>query len=232
MHDEQAAREDVPHNAPRRESPPQRVRLVELGLVLATAAAFALIPKPPDASLPLAVFIPVCIISWGAFLVWRLRGDPNLAAQWGLRPSTNLRPLVLRLGPLMALFVALGAAYAVATDAPLLPKYLALSMLLYPLWGLIQQWLVQALLVDNVRALTGARLPWLMLLGSVGFGIVHFQHPTLVLATAAMGAVYVVLFQRWRNLWPLAVCHGWLGSLFYPWVLGLNPLAEMLAGVG
>jgi hypothetical protein len=47
-----------------------------------------------------------------------------------------------------------------------------------------------------------------------------------------MGAVYVALFQRWPNLWPLAVCHGWLGSLFYPWVLDLNPLAAMVAQAG
>jgi hypothetical protein len=109
------------------------------------------------------------------------------------------------------------------------PELLWLSLLLYPLWGLVQQWLVQALFVDGVRALTGARWPWLLVLGAVGFGAIHLAHPPLVVATGLMGATYVALFQRWRNLWPLAVCHGSLGSLFYPWVLDLNPTAGLVS---
>ena len=65
-------------------------------------------------------------------------------------------------------------------------------------------------------------------MGAVGFGAVHIQYPLLVVATGLMGAVYVYLFQRWRNLWPLALCHGWLGSFFYPWVLDENPTASMI----
>jgi len=60
---------------------------------------------------------------------------------------------------------------------------------------------------------------------------VHVAHPSLVVATATMGAVYVYLFQTWRNLMPLAVCHGWLGSLFYPWVLHLNPMADIIGAL-
>ena len=204
------------------------LRRVELGLVAATAGVFLLLPKPPGAALPMAVFIPACVIGWTLWLAIRLRRDPSLADRWGLRPLVHLRP-ILRwlLPPAVVLFFA-GAAVALRLDRPLVPELLWLSLLLYPIWGLIQQWLVQALLVDNIRALTGASLPWLLVLGGVGFGAVHVEHPLLVLATGVMGAFYVALFQRWRNLWPLAVAHGWLGSLFYPWILGHNPLAEML----
>jgi len=200
------------------------MRRIEIGLVLTTAAIFLAIPKPPDATLPMAVFIPTCISFWAFFLIWRVRADPALKTQWGLVPSAHL-------GPLLVLLVAAGCAYALTTGQPLIADYLWVSMVLYPLWGGIQQWLVQCLIVDNARALTGAGLPWLMALGAIGFGAIHIQHPMLVIATGIMGAVYVYLFQRWRNLWPLAVCHGWLGSLFYPWVLHLNPMAEILGVV-
>ena len=205
------------------------LRGLELGLVALTAAVFVALPKPPAAVAPMAVFIPLCIGGWVAFLLFRVRGDPSLVDRWGLRPGRDLGPLCARLGPLLVLAVIANAAIAHARGQLEIPELLWLSLLLYPLWGLVQQWLVQALFVDNVRALTGARLPWLLAAGGVGFGAIHLAHPLLVVGTALMGVVYVALFQRWRNLWPLAVCHGWLGSLFYPWVLGLNPTADLVA---
>lgn len=201
---------------------------IELGAVAATAAVFVALPKPPAAVAPLAVFVPACAIGWGAYLLAAARRDPTALDRWGLRPTAHLRPLLTWLAPLFAGLVAVGAGVAWVRGRPLVPELLWLSLLVYPLWGLVQQWLVQALFVDNVRALTGAPLAVLALLGGAGFGAVHAAHPPLVVATALMGATYVVLFQRWRNLWPMAVCHGWLGTLFYPWVLDLNPAADLV----
>lgn len=193
-----------------------------------TAGIFVSLPKPPAATLPIAIFIPACGIGWALFAVGRVRSDPRLIERWGLRPTVGLGPLVRILGPLVGVAVIVGIGVALATGRALLPPYLWLSLLLYPLWGLIQQWLVQALFVDNVRWWTGASGPWLLGLGAIGFGAIHLAHPPLVVATAVMGGVYVWLFQRWRNLWPLGCCHGWLGSLFYPWVLGINPIEDLI----
>ena len=203
-------------------------RRLELGLVAITAVVFLLIPKPPEAGLPIAVFIVACIGGWSSYLAWRVTRDPALIGQWGLSPTRELRPVLQVIGPVVAVGVVASGAIAVALSRPLWVPWLWLSLLLYPIWGLVQQWLVQALVVDNVRALTGLSTPWLMALGAVGFGAIHVEHPWLVLATAALGGLYVLLFQRWRNLWPLAVAHGWLGSVFYPWVLGINPIEEII----
>jgi uncharacterized protein len=205
-----------------------RRRVLELACVAATALVFLVIPKPPEAVLPMTAFIPLCIGFWAIYLVFVIRHHSLIAVQWGLLPRQHLGALGLRLGPLLLLCLSGGALYAVACERPLIPDYILVSIVLYPFWGLIQQWLVQALLVDNIRALSGASLPWLIGMGAVGFGAVHIQYPLLVVATGLMGAVYVYLFQRWRNLWPLALCHGWLGSFFYPWVLDENPTASMI----
>ncbi len=205
------------------------MRQLEIALVLATGVVFALIPKPPQATAPMAIFIPCCIGFWALFGTWRVRKDASLWQRWGLRPGHELGWLVTRLAPLAALGALGSAGWALAHGRPLWAPYLWLSLLLYPLWGGVQQWLVQCLIIDNTRELTGAPLPVLMVLGAVGFGGIHFQHPLLVVATGLMGMVYVYLFQQRANLWPLAVCHGWLGSLFYPWVLDLNPTAEIVS---
>ena len=50
----------------------------------------------------------------------------------------------------------------------------------------------------------------------------------LVLATALLGLVFTPIYLRWRNLWPLGLYHGWLGALCYFWVIGRDPLLEIL----
>jgi hypothetical protein len=47
-----------------------------------------------------------------------------------------------------------------------------------------------------------------------------------MLATFGLGLVYIPLYLRYRNLWPLGFYHGWLGTLFYLWVLGRDPWVE------
>ena len=41
-------------------------------------------------------------------------------------------------------------------------------------------------------------------------------------------AAFTVVFLRHRNVWPLGICHGLLGVVFYSWVLGRDPWWEML----
>jgi membrane protease YdiL (CAAX protease family) len=88
----------------------------------------------------------------------------------------------------------------------------------------VQQFLVQALLVRNLEG----SLPryWLLLVGSCLFAIVHVPEAPLMVATFGLGLVYVSLHLRHRNLWPLGLCHGCLGTLFYLWILGRDPWVE------
>ncbi len=197
----------------------------EFALVSITAVIFLGLPKPPGPVEPLAAFIVACILVWGTYLVSRARARRH---EWGLDPSHNLGPILSVVTVPVLLLVAAGAAWAHTNGRPLLPRVLWLSMLLYPLWGFVQQWLVQCLFVDNLRKVAELPRGWLVLIGAVGFGILHVAEPLLWAATTAMGGVYVALFQRYRSLWPLAVLHGWLGSLFYPWVLGRNPMADLV----
>lgn len=111
-------------------------------------------------------------------------------------------------------------------DAHLLPL-----LVLYPLWGLVQQVLVLGLLVHNALAL-GAPRPAAVALAAAGFAAVHAPDWTLCAATALLGLINAVLFFRYRNVWPLALLHGWLGALFYRWVLARDVWAELLRASG
>ncbi len=205
------------------------IELLTVGLV---AIIFVALPKPPGPVWPLASFIAASLVAAAVYVVVRLRSEGrDFLADAGLIPGRNLGPMLWVLVPIVVVAVPLGAGWALWHERELWTASMAWSLLLYPIWGLVQQWVVQRLVVDNVRQLSGAKLPWLVLLGAVGFGVVHLAHPPLLVGTALLGGLYVVLFQKHRNLWPLGLVHGWLGSRFYPWVLGIDPLGEAIAMV-
>lgn len=100
-------------------------------------------------------------------------------------------------------------------------------LVLYPLWGIVQQLLVLGMLAHNLDVL-GVRRPMVLAVAAFGFAAVHVPDWPLVGATALLGLVNALLFFRHRNLWPLALLHGWLGALFYRWVLDRDVWGELL----
>src|SRR5262249_19674259 len=100
--------------------------------------------------------------------------------------------------------------------------------LLYPVWGLVQQLLVQAMVVRNLTPVLS--LPLVVAIAAVLFGLVHLPDMELALATALLGGIFTLIFTRWRNVWALGICHGLLGVFFYFWVLGRDPWLEIMGG--
>jgi uncharacterized protein len=104
--------------------------------------------------------------------------------------------------------------------------HLLATVVLYPIWGIAQQFLVLSLFAHNLD-----RIGWprrrVLLIAALGFACVHITNPPLVGATLVLGTWCTLLFFRHRNLWPLGIAHGVLGALFYRWVLGVDVVAAM-----
>ena len=99
-----------------------------------------------------------------------------------------------------------------------------LLLVLYPLWGILQQFLVQALGVANLFRLFPQYGWWVAVsAGVILFTLVHYPDWVLMAATGLLACVFIPLYIRDRNLWPLGLYHGWLGTFFYLWVLGRDP---------
>ncbi len=165
---------------------------------------------------------------WLAYAVVRAR-TPGVLAGWGLRAAGGA---ACRRDAVVVLLVGLAATAGIGVwrgtfvlDGNLLPL-----LLLYPLWGIVQQLLVLGIVVGNLERLGVAR-PVLVAVAAVGFAAVHVPDWSLCAATLVLGATCSLLFLRHRNLWPLGVLHGWLGACFYRWVLARDPWAELLAAL-
>jgi len=132
--------------------------------------------------------------------------------------------------PCVAVF---GAAAAAMLGFRLLRRWMPLPagflavLALYPLWALVEQFLVQALFAANLRQL-GVPRSGVVGTAALLFGLVHAPDWTLVGLCTAAGALWTFLFLQRPNLIPLALAHGWLGALAYYLVLGRDVWRELL----
>ena len=171
------------------------------------------------------IFIVVTILAWSTYFALRFGQAPDSRREYGLttdglRSSTIATLVVFLVGSVICMVLALARGGLV-----LVPSMMIVA-LLYPIWGLLQQLLVQAMVVRNLAPHTSR--PVVVVVAAILFGAVHLPDPTLTVATGVLGGVLTVIFLRWRNTWPLGVCHGWLGVLFYYWVLHRDPWLEII----
>ena len=171
------------------------------------------------------LFIGATLAGWAAYVVASVRREPARLAAYGLsraglRETARAAAVVFAVGALACLATGLARGTAVFRANMLLVA------ILYPVWGLVQQVLVQGMVVRNLKSPLPP--PAIAVAAGVLFGVVHLPHLALAAATAVLGAVFSLIFLRHRNLWPLGLCHGWLGVLFYAWVLGRDPWHEIV----
>ena len=198
--------------------------MLEVAAVFVTAILHFIFYEVPSGRGP---FIVVTTLAWSVYVAFRIRRDPEALREFGLSThalgrSAAAASVVLVTGVAFCMMVGLSRG-----TVRFIPHMLILA-LLYPLWGLLQQLLVQAMVVRNLVPVLST--PVVITIAAVLFGIVHLPHVVLAVSTAILGAVFTLIFTRWANVWALGVCHGWLGVFFYYWVLGRDPWLEILAG--
>ena len=169
------------------------------------------------------LFISLAGVSWVGYIIWRVRQDSSLWVKWGFQ-TKNLSAAFFLPTVIFVVGVTLMAWYGLANDRVLWQDHILFLLLLYPLWGILQQFLVQALGVANLMTVF-PKQGWMvaMPVGIVLFAMIHFPNGLLMIATGLMAGLFIPCYLRERNLWPLGLYHGWLGTFFYLWVLGKDP---------
>jgi uncharacterized protein len=178
------------------------------------------------------VFIAAALLGWAAYIGLSVRRDPSLLGEWGFS-TRGLARATLATGVAAAVGLIGMGAIARAEGALRLHWHMFPLLLLYPLWGVVQQFLVQAIFVRPLclgpRALVSPLIA--TAIAAMLFAAVHLPGLRLTIATGLLGLVFTPIYLRWRNLWPLGLFHGWLGIAAYFWLLQRDPWAELLAGL-
>ena len=199
--------------------PPDRVALV-------AALVTAILSFTPVADWGSYYIIGACLF-WAAFVVVWARRDRAIVRRWGFR-ADNLREAALLSAGVFLVGAAGLAAFAWVRGTLRFPLHALPLFLVYSTWGLIQQLLMLGVLANNLERSEVFRRhrALLVLFVALVFGLIHAIDWRLVLATFLLELVLVPLYLRHRNLWPLGLLHGWLGGLFYLWVLNRDLWAE------
>jgi hypothetical protein len=178
--------------------------------------------------LQLAYVLGACLF-WAGFVVIRAMADPSVLTEWGFTTRGFGRSMAL-LGPVMLLTAFGFVAYGKLAGSMVLNWHILLIGLLYPLWGLVQQFLIVALLAGNMKNHSRIPEPGIVLLTALIFAGVHAPSIPLIGAAFILALVTTMVYFRTRNLWALGIFHGWFATGLYFLVLGRDPWTVVISG--
>lgn len=175
-----------------------------------------------------AFYVVGACLFWIGFVVYRYRKDKNILEHWGFT-KTNFKSTFLFLLPFGLLSVAMFFGIGHYFGTIMLNKNIIPILLLYPIWGVIQQFIVVALVAGNLRDMENLNISdfAIVVLTSLVFAAVHFPFLTLVGGTFLLALVYTTIYLRKKNLFALGLYHGWLGAFYFYTIVGRDPWAEV-----
>ena len=165
-------------------------------------------------------------IAFVFYLVWRVRRSDGVLRTWGMRCDNFLPAMRAQLW-----FVAVGVValitFALVSGSLFLPATFWTTIVLYPVWGVAQQFALQNLIARNLSHMFSNPLG-LAICASALFGISHYPRLELVALTFVAGIAFTLVYRKFPNLWAVGIAHGVLGSLVVYNVLGEDPGATIL----
>jgi membrane protease YdiL (CAAX protease family) len=174
------------------------------------------------------VFIVVSTIGWSAYVLYRSKKDSGILAHWGFR-TDNFKKGLLMVLPFGVVAVVSFFIIGYFLGTINLNWHIIPILLFYPIWGVIQQFLVIGLMAGNLQDLENQKLskPVIIVLTALLFGVVHYPYYWLMVGTFALALFYGFIYLKERNVYVMGLFHGWLGGLFFYTVVNRDPFAEV-----
>jgi uncharacterized protein len=177
------------------------------------------------------IYVAVACIVWIAFIIWQFIRNRTRLIEQGFTKK-YFRQSFLKLLPVAIGCIVLFVAAGLIRDTIVFNLNILPVLLLYPVWGVIQQYLMMALFAGNLHELKGDRWPKSIIIAftAIVFSIVHFPSLLLVGGTFILALIYTnhYIYRKQRNLWVLGLYHGWLACFFYYLVLGRDAWVEIM----
>lgn len=173
-------------------------------------------------------YIAASCIFWSLYIYKRYREDRFILQRWGFRKD-HFNQTFLFLLPFALLMVAAIAWFGISHHAAILNWHVIPFFIFYPVWGIIQQFLIVALVAGNLHSITTIKLSkiQIFLLTSVIFAWVHYPSLPLMIFTFFMELAFLYAFFKWKNLWALGFYHGWIATLLLFFALGRDLWNEL-----
>lgn len=202
-------------------------------LIFALMAGFVFIGLQHVPGKSLVYFLVALCTFSGLYVLYKIQnhGLRPVANEWGLTMEHFGRSFLCCTVEGVTAMIAMAAIGILRQTSLPYDNHLAICLVLYPLWGCVQQFMIQDMIALNLSKLPIlAKVPFVIwFLTACSFSIVHYGNWELMTATFVMGILFTPIFlsTNKRCIYPLGLYHGWLGALFYWWVLGRDPLRNL-----
>jgi hypothetical protein len=230
-----------------------QIEAIEIGGLLFTGVFFILC----EVLQAKIVFILVAISGWFGYAKWNLKKQhplPELVWRaWGFRPTSSelIHSIVYSSIPSILIICWIMTTRDMMTASIPTPinalsnspvpssssNYFVQLLLIYPVWGCIQQWLVLSIGARSISitihkyyktdSLKLSQQYTIVLVGAL-FGIIHLFEPLLAIGCFFMGMYWTFLYFQYSCIYPLGFWHGIVATIVYFFVLHRDPIQELL----
>ncbi len=172
-------------------------------------------------------FVVVAILFWFAYIFYRYKQNPKILNYWGFK-TDNFKKVMFMVLPFGIIAVVIFLIVGYFQNTINLTWHIIPILILYPIWGTIQQFLMIGLISGNLRDLKIKKLnnTIIIFLTAILFASVHYPINWLIIGTFILAIFYGYIYLKNKNLYVLGLFHGWLGGIFYYTVLNTDPFLE------
>ena len=172
-------------------------------------------------------FILTAIVFWSAYIIYQSHKNPGILKYWGFRID-NFKSVMKKVLPYGIIAIISFVCIGFYQQTINITWHIFPILILYPIWGIIQQFLLIALTAGNMQDFKGIHLPkgMIIIISSLLFAGIHYPFIWLVIGTFILAVFYGFIYLKERNIYVLGLFHGWLGGIFYYTVVGRDPFLE------
>jgi len=200
-------------------------RILEISAVILTGVGKFIFMDWLNLRLP---FISVAILFWIGYVFSRKKHNSKIIDYWGLN-FKNFWRTFLQLLPIVILLVLGFMYYGNTKGTNILNWNIIPILILYPLWGIVQQFIMIGILAKNLKDIRSFDIPTYLtiIITAITFSMVHYPFNLLIIGTFFLAIVYTLLYFKGKNLIVLGIYHGWLGAFFFYTLLSRDPFLEV-----
>ena len=200
-------------------------RKLEISAVILTAAGKFIFMDYLNWRFP---FVFVVIISWMSYIIYRGRTEREILKYWGFR-TDNFKTVSKKVLPFAIAALVVFIGIGIYRNSINITWHIIPILILYPLWGTIQQFLLIALTAGNLRDMKNQKLnkEIIILFSALLFSVIHYPYLWLVIGTFVLAVFYGWIYLNEKNIYVLGLFHGWLGAIFFYTIVNRDPFVEM-----